>query len=226
MSIFSRFLRARTLRVSRPNFIRFLFVGLLITTIFMFIGTERAFRKQLKKLETNPTDTKLPTVKKLLSSEVDDLLKNVSLEVASDQCQFLIHGSASAVDDRGNICSWHDLDISSGCCKTLRGSRNLTKGFCNDTNQCDKSTHCCQKYQMCVSCCIRNDKQELASLVKEYPVLSHSNSVFDLCTAACRTNSKSVFHENAYRSNYKYCFGISPPPLIPRTHRWLMLDQA
>ncbi|XP_070760659.1 SREBP regulating gene protein isoform X2 [Enoplosus armatus] len=39
---------------------------------------------------------------------------------------------------------------------------------------------------------------------------------FELCLAKCRTSSQSVQHENTYRNpQAKYCYGESPPELLP-----------
>uniref|UniRef100_A0AC11E7M6 SREBF pathway regulator in golgi 1 n=3 Tax=Laurasiatheria TaxID=314145 RepID=A0AC11E7M6_SHEEP len=39
---------------------------------------------------------------------------------------------------------------------------------------------------------------------------------FELCLAKCRTSSQSVQHENTYRDPIaKYCYGESPPELLP-----------
>ena len=37
--------------------------------------------------------------------------------------------------------------------------------------------------------------------------------VFDMCLIRCRTSSRSVVHQNTFRSKIKHCFGKKAPPL-------------
>ncbi|VDM31747.1 unnamed protein product [Hydatigera taeniaeformis] len=54
---------------------------------------------------------------------------------------------------------------------------------------------------------------ELAKLKAQLDVLS-ATSVFEFCSARCRTSSESVVNTNAYRDpKHRFCFGIDPPEL-------------
>ncbi|KAL5964918.1 SREBP regulating gene protein [Taenia solium] len=54
---------------------------------------------------------------------------------------------------------------------------------------------------------------ELAQLKAQVDILS-ATSVFEFCSARCRTSSESVVNANAYRDpKRRFCFGIEPPEL-------------
>jgi hypothetical protein len=39
---------------------------------------------------------------------------------------------------------------------------------------------------------------------------------FDLCSLKCKTSSRSVVHQNSFRSPLKNCYGPKEPPLLAR----------
>lgn len=52
-----------------------------------------------------------------------------------------------------------------------------------------------------------------ASVTDEYTA---EMDLFDWCLLRCRTSGRSVVHQNAFRSAFKYCYGTKDPPLLAR----------
>ncbi|KAI0564573.1 hypothetical protein FGB62_25g040 [Gracilaria domingensis] len=46
-----------------------------------------------------------------------------------------------------------------------------------------------------------------------------SIDVFELCSVLCRSNSRSLVHENAYRHERHHCYGGRQPPFDRALHR-------
>ena len=49
---------------------------------------------------------------------------------------------------------------------------------------------------------------------------------FRICNMACRSSSKSVVHENAYRHRYHHCYNIQGPPVDDSLHKGLFAFTA
>lgn len=119
-------------------------------------------------------------------------------------------------DDAGKVCGWEDVDTL-GCCG------RTTADACNG---CDVASGCCDEFEFCVACCLRDDdtrggkwKREAKTPGKEST--GHWENPFDYCRGKCRTNAHSTIHENTYMSHSHHCFGDvafpspTPPPLAP-----------
>eukprot|EP00052_Salpingoeca_macrocollata_P004279 m.40441 g.40441 ORF g.40441 m.40441 type:complete len:261 (+) comp14113_c0_seq1:64-846(+) len=81
--------------------------------------------------------------------------------------------------------------------------------------------HCCRVYEYCVSCCQHSNHTAVLRDLMAHPSKAHqpllrtAQDRFELCTAACRTNSMSVQHENKFRdAEAKHCFGPEPAALV------------
>mmetsp|Transcript_18250 Transcript_18250/g.25556 ORF Transcript_18250/g.25556 Transcript_18250/m.25556 type:complete len:183 (-) Transcript_18250:55-603(-) len=117
----------------------------------------------------------------------------------TDTCENTKQGKILVADDKGMVCPRKHLNVSSGCCLPWH---NQTKIYTCDG--CLSSFHCCLDYEYCVSCCLsKNIENQL-------------EDGFHHCKAVCRTNSRSVVHENEFRSPFKHCFGTSSPPFIQK----------
>uniref|UniRef100_A0A7S3XM96 SREBP regulating gene protein n=1 Tax=Heterosigma akashiwo TaxID=2829 RepID=A0A7S3XM96_HETAK len=83
---------------------------------------------------------------------------------------------------------------------------------------CDSGSHCCQEYEMCVSCCMDPANRDVLEKFKSQSthfVYQHTPLGFEFCRYKCRTSSGSVQNENSYRNPVKYCYGELLPELIP-----------
>lgn len=102
-----------------------------------------------------------------------------------------------------------------GCCDISAAG---TKRFSCDS--CEPSSSCCSSYSLCVSCCmspaslpaVRRGAEKAMAL----RALRTANDLYEVCRASCRTNSKSVEHENAYKHRRHHCFGQNPAPVGSR----------
>ncbi|XP_017493465.1 PREDICTED: UPF0454 protein C12orf49 homolog [Rhagoletis zephyria] len=125
------------------------------------------------------------------------------------RCRNSVQGRDLLVDDRGFLCRREHLLLPSNCCDV---EVSETKYYTCDT--CNATTHCCDMYEYCVSCCLHPAKRTLLELVlrtitgRQAAVYAHVEDHFELCLVKCRTNSHSVAHENKYRDGLpKYCYG-------------------
>eukprot|EP00899_Mesostigma_viride_P023009 jgi/Mesvir1/3893/Mv19839-RA.1 len=118
-------------------------------------------------------------------------------------CQNTRQGRHFITDDRGYICKPEDVSSTTGCCPAVGPQYS-----CRD---CDDESDCCEEFDACVACCINPNITDpavaLQSPRSRAPDTGTFTSVFDYCRGKCRTNSKSVVHENAYISEYHHCFG-------------------
>ncbi|XP_067635272.1 SREBP regulating gene protein [Eurosta solidaginis] len=125
------------------------------------------------------------------------------------RCRNSVQGRDILVDDRGFLCQREHLLLPSGCCDVeVAETQYYTCYTCNAT------THCCDIYEYCVSCCLHPAKRALLELVlrtitgRQAAVFARVEDHFELCLVKCRTNSHSVAHENKYRDGTpKYCYG-------------------
>ena len=111
----------------------------------------------------------------------------------------------------------------SGCCDQ---SSTASSRFSCGT--CDASLGCCGVYELCVSCCLREDNlkaqfesdrmKQLAAKDKE--MFQSLQDPFELCQTVCRTSSQSldnVAGSTVFRSeSLKYCYSAPtfPTPSI------------
>ncbi|KAE8635326.1 hypothetical protein XENTR_v10002583 [Xenopus tropicalis] len=133
----------------------------------------------------------------------------------SNQCRNSVQGKLLITDDMGYICERKEL-LANGCCNINVAS---TKLYSCETCL---SNGCCSVYEYCVSCCLQPNKQLLLERFLNRAAVAFQNLFqavedhFELCLAKCRTSSQSVQHENTYRNPIaKYCYGESPPELLP-----------
>ncbi|XP_018926221.1 SREBP regulating gene protein [Cyprinus carpio] len=145
--------------------------------------------------------------------KVKFLLGNSSRQIS--QCRNSIQGKILLTDELGYVCERKDLLVN-GCCNV--NAPSSSQYVCKSC----LANGCCSVYEYCVSCCLQPDKQPLLERFLNQAAISFQNlftSVedhFELCLAKCRTSSQSVQHENTYRnSQAKYCYGESPPELLP-----------
>jgi len=122
-------------------------------------------------------------------------------------------GARWVTDERGFVCPRHQTSLTrTGCCLET----NVTGVERFSCRGCDASDHCCDVYEFCVACCLRPEQRSLLETVLQqakgvlYARLADS---FDLCLAQCRTSARSVVHENAFRSQRRFCYGNDRPTL-------------
>jgi len=148
-------------------------------------------------------------------SQADQQRSNVTEEIPS-KCRNTQDRGFIVVDERGYMCKRYNIDPKSGCCGNNLLSNILSQNFCNDSMECHSETQCCKHYEFCVHCCLTTQNTPLSNVLRQKQWEGNVDNIFDYCRSNCRTNSKSVFHENTYRSDFKYCFGDTMPPLIPK----------
>ena len=113
----------------------------------------------------------------------------------------------------GYTCSRKAL-LPSQCCDTRH--KNTLRYTCAT---CDTSL-CCERLEYCVSCCLSPTHKQIRALVPKRTSLKPYalDSPFSVCVAACRSGSRSVIHENAYRAERHHCFGEQPPQFDAKLH--------
>jgi len=115
-------------------------------------------------------------------------------------------------DDQGYVCKWKEWNAMSLCCKETEQT-SIPRFSCEN---CNTSASCCSIYEFCVSCCMEPEHsfmREHVSRKTDSPFLKNAKNTFEFCKGACRTNSKSLYLQNKYRNEDKYCYGIDAPPL-------------
>jgi len=145
--------------------------------------------------------------------------KVAGLEPRSEKgttCRNTVQGVNLITDEKGYVCKTENLDWVTGCCVA---DKSEGQHLC-DT--CDEATMCCTSYEMCVSCCLGPQQEELRKQAMEvyrekltYKASVEGNNVFEFCRASCRTSSKSTVHGNAYMSTSRFC--VSPAPLSSKS---------
>lgn len=144
------------------------------------------------------------------------IASNVNQPVRADlisACQFTKANPHLVADSRGYLCS-HITQHPAGCCPPQ--SKHTQRYTC-DT--CDPN-RCCEGYEQCVSCCLTpNEASTRIAIESHHSMRRYAiHSAFDICSAACRSGSSSVVHENAYKHNRHHCFGLSAPEVDPSLH--------
>lgn len=126
------------------------------------------------------------------------------------QCRNTLLGPWLYTDDKGTLCKGSDLDRKSGCC---------TSGEKHSCSTCDARDQCCEGYEACVSCCLApaNGAKERLPEVPRVPGKKGSGTwsdEFELCSAVCRTHSRSTSHENSYIAPRHHCFSKLGKPML------------
>jgi hypothetical protein len=103
-----------------------------------------------------------------------------------------------------------------GCCNTTSTDR-----MPYSCETCEEKSFCCSAYEYCVSCCLnpidnqflekRKDSSFRKTLPKGQVWLWALEDDFEFCTAQCRTSSRTVIHQNTFKSPLKHCYGPSGP---------------
>uniref|UniRef100_A0A8C1VKJ8 SREBP regulating gene protein n=1 Tax=Cyprinus carpio TaxID=7962 RepID=A0A8C1VKJ8_CYPCA len=130
------------------------------------------------------------------------ILGNSSRQIS--QCRNSIQGKRLLTDELGK----------------LSVNKPLSKNFQNiDMNKTVKFGKCV------ATCCEVATTDSLQPLLERFlnraaegfqNLFTAVEDHFELCLAKCRTSSQSVQHENTYRNpQAKYCYGESPPELLP-----------
>jgi len=137
-----------------------------------------------------------------------------------DNCEHTQQGKHYITDDKGGVCKWKDLNPVTSCCKDY----SITKIHPFSCENCNRTIACCSVYEFCVSCCLDPAKEDLRNEVqqvldaKSLGVEDFSSlSPFEYCRAICRTSSKSIYSQNQYRNDDKYCYSLDAPPLQNKT---------
>ncbi|XP_017290197.1 SREBP regulating gene protein [Kryptolebias marmoratus] len=166
---------------------------------------ERSIRDRTL-LEVKDSDQRIPW-------KVHFNLGNSSRQIT--QCRNSIQGKTLITDELGYVCERKDLLVNSCCNVNAPSTRQYICKSC-------LANGCCSIYEYCVSCCLQPDKQPLLERFLNRAAKGFQNLFtavedhFELCLAKCRTSSQSVQHENTYRNpQAKYCYGESPPELLP-----------
>lgn len=120
----------------------------------------------------------------------------------------------------GYTCPWQDSWMQpSGCCD--QSSTSSSRFSCET---CDAGLGCCGVYELCVSCCLKEDNlkgqfesdrmKQLAAKDKE--MFQSLQDPFELCQTVCRTSSQSldnVAGSAVFRSeSLKYCYSAQTFP--------------
>lgn len=155
------------------------------------------------------------------------------------KCRYTKHGKIYTADSLGFVCKLFEIDAKTQCCPNAKNHQNsitdkdpflhkneifkfpdhnkekIESGKRFVCDSCD-SERCCNIYEHCVSCCLRdeqNARQKFTTILdqssenqKLYHLYSKVSTIFEFCQLKCRTNSQSVLHENRYRSENIYCF--------------------
>ncbi|XP_001602536.2 UPF0454 protein C12orf49 homolog [Nasonia vitripennis] len=154
-------------------------------------------------------------------------------ETSSKPCRNSVQGKLLIVDEKGYVCSRHEV-LSNGCCsleasdqRTISSSVPSSKKTRYSCKTCSPQG-CCTIYEYCVSCCLDPNKVKkrksftIDQIRKENLKLRRGEDIlklrlrsldrFQLCLAACRTSSASVQHENTYKNPlYKHCYILQLP---------------
>ena len=126
----------------------------------------------------------------------------------SGHCNNTLQGSKWITDSRGVVCLRKDV-LATGCCGTEdQNARYVCKG-CMDNS----GSECCELYEVCVSCCMTPSRLDALNRHIEgivgpgkATVVDEGNSFF-VCSALCRTSSKSIVRQRFYKSvTHKYCY--------------------
>jgi len=129
-----------------------------------------------------------------------------------ETCEYTGQGKIFVTDDQGYVCKWKEWNAMSLCCKETEQT-SIPRFSCQN---CNTSASCCSIYEFCVSCCMEPDRsfmREHVSRKSDSPILKNAKNTFEFCKGVCRTNSKSIYLQNKYRNEDKYCYGIDAPPL-------------
>lgn len=166
-------------------------------------------------------------------------MSSYSKKNPSHKCQdalvdshFGIRWSADyVVDSKGQVCDLSRVGRG-GCCISRNPTAEIFGPFSCKT--CDIDAACCTSFPFCVSCCLNATDSVLfgpeygqqgagggksnreiveAQMDPKHVYNLDLNDRFAICGLKCRTSSRSVVHQNRYRSDWKFCYGYREPPL-------------
>lgn len=131
---------------------------------------------------------------------------------AIEQCKYASASTTFIADSHGFVCPRYHASTLTRCCIPTSPALRYSCKFCN-------SDSCCSLFEHCVSCCMKPTQtgpQQLhvSERHRQYTVQDD----FELCSSLCRSSSRSVIHENAYRHEQHHCFGLNAPPLDNGLH--------
>eukprot|EP01127_Copromyxa_protea_P004411 TRINITY_DN14276_c0_g1_i1.p1 TRINITY_DN14276_c0_g1~~TRINITY_DN14276_c0_g1_i1.p1 ORF type:complete len:200 (-),score=20.24 TRINITY_DN14276_c0_g1_i1:208-807(-) len=132
------------------------------------------------------------------------------------ECANTHQGRVWITDDKGFVCRRKEVDVLTGCCK------NGTRAVCDRSQSdgdCTSQYACCTSFETCVSCCLTVNDFSSTQQIEELllgPSFKYAKpaNIFDFCLLRCRTSSRSVVHQNAFRSEWKYCYGSEESPIL------------
>ncbi|OWZ10869.1 hypothetical protein PHMEG_00016198 [Phytophthora megakarya] len=145
-------------------------------------------------------DTPAPEHRQMFLREGGDGLK---LDETETRCENTVQGVRLLTDSMGYVCTRAQLDkVKPGCCNETDASPPRIKQY-----TCDRD----RVHNGATVTGIRRDF--LTHADPNHPVYSDSSeiTVFQYCQYRCRTSSASVQHQNSYRSNRSFCYGIHRP---------------
>merc|ERR1711998_787488 len=68
-------------------------------------------------------------------------------------CRNTKQGRTYMADERGYVCKREHVHQQTGCCPT-EGAHAIKRNSCE---LCDTAKHCCEHFEFCVSCCLRDE---------------------------------------------------------------------
>ena len=169
---------------------------------------------------------------------LNDIRKSFKKDGVESRCRNSVGGTHLISDDKGYVCSRHNLDPISSCCLPLQ---TVDEGYLDvllseqfECSSCIVTDGCCHIYEYCISCCLKPENlQKHLNLYLSIPLLQQKDSIsstirrnpldyFDYCKHVCRTNSLSVQTENTYRGFHNHCYSQKESTLerIPVNSDW------
>ncbi|EFA82354.1 cGMP-specific phosphodiesterase [Heterostelium album PN500] len=152
------------------------------------------------------------------------------------KCRNTVQGTKFIADDQGFNCLRSEVD-KNGCCIVNNNNNNSNNNNSTDNNNnnkinqynsdifkrfscygCSNKFHCCNEYELCVSCCMGSDKvpileEVLGRMLDKGISSNYLRNQFELCTMTCRTSSRSLIHQREYiEPDLKFCYGTKLPP--------------
>ncbi|XP_020285976.1 UPF0454 protein C12orf49 homolog [Pseudomyrmex gracilis] len=172
---------------------------------------------------------KLPWQMEMLTG-TNDNIENINLANLNENddfnqsCRNSIQGKGLIVDERGLVCSRHEV-LPNGCCTIEQTQQNKEDAVIKRERYSCKTCNlqgCCTIYEYCVSCCLNPNKSILqmrgrkdVNLIflkvrkDEGETRTRRTDRFQICLAVCRTSSFSMrsVHENTYKDPLaKHCY--------------------
>lgn len=117
----------------------------------------------------------------------DDIINN-----NTTGCMNTKQGKIKVCDSNGIVCNYDQLDDKQECCKY---NNDNIRFACN--NDCDNDNGCCEKYEICVSCCMhpKNKNHHLTILNQ------NSQSIISIFTGTKSTKLSSKSSKSSKSSS-------------------------